>query len=331
MATPASYLDNVIADQESRKPPQIDQERLANRFLFVPFLDRELTMELTQSLGLPELKAGCLLPLTRFRQPIVDNTAVQRVPVGYDGKFVPVAPGIEEFTLKERVPAVVFDAIMRIFNPYAGVDPQQDNGICEVEALRGSTDFDLLKAIQRKLLPENYSKARAQLVQLAGIILGNPPAPPVTVDDVMALGTQVRGTRAKNIYQTVAHRLYASTETSFTWARWQYHNLQSQMENRQRTGKDRLSPLDAAVCEWIEMPEPRYQSQLASSPQVVIQQAAQPAAASAPTIWCSNCGSTTNLGPQGQAPKACPGCHEPFAVEAGKADEATDLIEPAQE
>jgi|GEM_PF-5629320 len=316
MATPAGYLDNLIKDQAARIPEAVNREYWANRFLFVPFHDRALTMELMGSLGLPEFKAGLILPITRFRQVIVDNTAVQRVPVGHDGKFIPVAPGIEDFKLKDRAPSVVMDAILRIFNPQLGVDPAQDNGICEVEALRGNEDFDLLRQIQQTCLPDAHSKARPQLLQIAKAVLGNVPASIRSVEEIEALTQRVEFEQSTSklpvLMRNVAKRLYQSTVSSFTWARWLYHNLQSQMENQAESGKRRLSPLDAAVCEWIEMPEPRYQSRLASAPQQVVVQAA--AAAATPIVWCEDCGATTNLGPEGQKPKRCPVCQTPFDV-----------------
>jgi len=319
MATPASYLDTLLKDQQARQPAKIDIAYWANRFLFVPFNDRSMTMELMGSLGLPELKAGLILPITRFRQMIVDNTAVQRVPVGYDGRFVAVAPGIEEMKWKDRPPSVVFDAIMRIFNPYAGVDPAQDNGIREVDALRGNEDFDLLSQIQHTCLPEHYRTGRQQLLQLASIAIGSAPKSLATDADVANLSKRVQFEQSTNklpvLTRDVAKRLFEATEVAFAWCRWHYHSLQSAMENQARTGKDRLSPLDAAVCEWIEMPEPRYQSRLASNPQQVVVQQSAPTVEAKQGVWCVECGNTTPFGPEGQRAKKCGSCFQAFPVE----------------
>lgn len=318
MSTNAGYLDQIVTSQVARAPEPEDQYYWAARYIFVPFRDRPFTIEQQPLLGLPELKAGIILPITKFKQQIVDNDAVMRVPVDYDGHFKAVGPGIERFKLVDRPPSVVFDALIRIFNPYDGVDTagDKDNGIREVKTLRGQEDFSLLLEIQRACLPEHYDKARLQLAQLAAVILNRPSvARPESPDDIIALRNEVEEARATNIYQQVAKELYASTDTSFTWARWQYHNLQAQLENRERSGKERLSPLDAAVCDWLEMPYPRYQSHLAGTPQpVTIVQQSAPVVASAPipTLWCSSCGATTNLGPEGQKPKFCPSCKESF-------------------
>lgn len=322
MAT-AGYLESLIKDQNARVPQAGDRAFWANRYLFVPFRDRELTMELMGSLGMPEFKAGVILPITRFRQLGVDNSAVQRVPVGHDGTFLPVAPGIEAFKLRDRAPSVVLDAILRIFNPHHGVDAAQDNGICEVEALKGNEDFDLLRQIQQTCLPDGYTKARLQLLQLAKVLLGKVPASIDSMDAIAEMTHRVQFEQTTSklpvLVRDVAKRLYLSTETSFTWARWQYHNLQSQMENKDSSGKTRLSPLDAAVCEWIEMPEPRYQSRLASNPQqVVVQQAAAAVAVERPTVWCPQCGHYSMLGPEGQQPAKCGGCLQPLVVEVAE-------------
>jgi len=56
-------------------------------------------------------------------------------------------------------------------------------------------------------------------------------------------------------------------------------------------------PVDAALNRALE-PQP-----------VIVKMEGQTAA---PTLWCESCGATTNLGPQGQKPKFCPQCREPF-------------------
>lgn len=334
MSTNAGYLDHVLSNQAARAPEPENVHYWAARYVFVPFVDREFTLDQQSLLGLPELKAGIILPVTKFLQQIVDNEAVMKVPVGYDGVFKPVGPGIEQFRLVDRPPSVVFDALIRIFNPNMGVDPQQDNGLREVTTLRGGEDFNLLRDIQQTCLPERYDKVRPQLVQLATVVLDRPSiARPDTVEDIMALRAMVQGARARSIHQQVAKELYEATHVSFVWARWQYHNLQSQLENRERTHKERLSPLDAAVCDWLEVPYPRYQSNLVgAAPQtVIVQQQAAPAPTAAisavSTIWCPSCGALTNLGPEGQKPQRCPSCKEPFEKAEAKAEEV--VIPPA--
>jgi hypothetical protein len=324
MASPTSgYLDSILQDQAARAPLQVDESQWLNRYVFNPFHDREFTMQQQQDFGLPELRQGEILPLTRFRQSIVYNEAVMKVPVDHDGKFRAVGPGIEQFTQKERAPGVVMTALLRCFNVNAS-DPAQDNGICEITALRGNEDFKLLREIKSLLLPQRYETARQQMLALASRVHPKCPTRIDTVAECMELGREIealdmnvvmRGITSPGAHTAMraAKELFRSTLASFTWARWQYHRLIAQME-KPNSGKDQLSPLDAAVCAWIEQDEPRFQSKLAGNQQqpIIIQQTAAPATEPVPTVWCEDCGATTNLGPEGQKPKRCPVCQTPF-------------------
>lgn len=48
---------------------------------------------------------------------------------------------------------------------------------------------------------------------------------------------------------------------------------------------------------------------------LVIQDQRQGQAEAPATVWCSECGAYSNLGPQGQTPKFCSGCKEPFVTD----------------
>jgi len=290
-----NFLDNLISDKQARRPATVDAQPWLARYLFVPFRDRALTILQQQLLGLPELRAGYILPITKFKQLIIDYDELKRVPTNYDGTYQPASPGVSTPMLADRAPGVVMVAIYRIFNPHHDTNPQEDNGICEVEVLRGSEDMALLRELQVLCLPGTYLTGREQLAQLK----------------------KAHAEARDGLSAGVVERLISATETSITWAKWHYHRLQSQMENRARSGKEELSPLDAAVCQWIEQPEPRFRSQLVGEAQPVVMQGAAPVAI--PQIQCQNCGAFVNL-INGKAPKQCFVCQSPFGVQVSEGE-----------
>ena len=300
-----NFLDTVIADQEARKPAAMDAQPWLARYLFVPFRDRALTILQQGLLGLPELRAGYILPITKFKQRIIDYDELKRVPTNYDGTYQPSSEGVSTSKLTDRAPRVVLDAIFRIFNPHHGTNPQEDNGICEIDALRGSEDMVLLHDLQLFALPGEYKTARAQMKQLQS---AQEEAP-------------------SQLYAQVIQRMIEATEQSAAWARWHYQRLRAQMKNQARSGKEELSPLDRAVCEWLELPEPELRGLLADETQQVAMQGAT--APAIPQTQCLNCGTYVNL-INGNAPRACYVCANPFYEAEAASDDDPKTETPVE-
>jgi hypothetical protein len=303
MATAPNFLDGVIANQRTMRPTAEDASPWLTRCIFIPFRDRPLSILQMGALGgLTELKAGYVLPLTRYKRADIDYDEMKRVPIGPDGEYQPAALGVSAMKFTDRSPYAVVEAIFRIFNPHHGTDPNQDNGICEVEVLRGNDDMEMLRAINQFCLPEIYKTAREQIAQLEEAALA----------DEQALFTQV------------AERLLESTLQSVEWARWHYSNLEADMEDRKTSGKDRLSPLDVAVCEWIERDPPRFRSNLTGQAQPVIVQGQAPGL-TPPQTQCQTCGAFVNL-INGQPPKICFVCSTSFYSEVEQTEDVGDVI-----
>lgn len=288
MQSPAQLLNEQMQYQASMEPSVEDQSQWLTRCLFVPFRDRPFSTEYIQEYcGLKGLRAGQIIPIQRGRQMIPDYDQIGKVPKGLENR----GPyGLSAMKSVEKTPALMVESLLQTFNPHHGTDPQQDNGICEIVELRGQTDSQAIFDIQMYCLPEFYKTAREQLAQLE-----------------RAANNQ-RGD-VPPLFLSVASRLLASTETARTWAGWHRDLLEAAMEDRANTGKDRVSPLDRAVCAWLELPEPRFRSQLGNQAPMVIQGVAAPVA---PQLWCGECGALSNLGPNGEKPRRCAACQTLF-------------------
>jgi hypothetical protein len=285
-AAAPDYLNEQISSQQAQHASVTDTHKWLTRYIFVPFRDRGLSLLQQSTLGIVgEIKAGYIIPFTRRQQWIIDYDEVKRVPTYSDGSYHPSSQGVSSMKPTDRAPSRVVDAILRIFNVEHG-KPVEDNGICEVEVLRGIDDMELLRDLNGYCLPERFDKARLQVAQLERAVANAP--------------TQ--------IHREVAEQLLSSTLQSVTWANWHYANLEADMEDRQKTGKDRLSPLDRAVCAWIERQPPKFRTNLTSDMQAVTGQTVAPAA---PTVQHSRCGGFLNL-VNGKPPEFCHVCNHPF-------------------
>lgn len=290
MQSPAQLLNEQMAYQASMEPSVEDQSQWLTRYLFVPFRDRPFSTEYIQEYcGLKGLRAGQIIPIQRGRQMIPDYDQIGKVPKGLENR----GPyGLSAMKSVEKTPALMVESLLQTFNPHHGTDPQQDNGICEIVELRGQTDSQAIFDIQMYCLPEFYKTAREQVTQLE-----------------RAANNQ-RGD-VPPLFLSVAGRLLASTEIAKTWAGWHVEALEAAMDNKAETGKDRASPLDAAVCHWIGVPVPKYRSQL----QQPLQTMGNVPAAVIPQLWCGECGALSNLGPNGEKPRRCAACQTPFEAQ----------------
>lgn len=298
-------------EQAMRKPSQVDANQWAARWLFVPFRDRPLPVDHQQNFGLPILKAGYLLPLTKFDQPVLDNWELTKVPVGRDGQFMPADEGISKMVPIPRAPYRVLQGILRIFNPNVG-DAIQDNGICEVPPLFGVEDMSLVRRVQLACLPQVYATCREQLAQL---------------DSVRSRATDA-------LIAQVAERLHGSTLQARRHFLWHCeHKVEAALENPRRTGKEELSELDHAAYAWLERPEPKKRSLLteaAGQPREIFVQAPSSAAV-VPQVQCQECGSFVNLLASGLPPAFCPnpGCQKP--IPKPTAEEMQAVLDEANE
>lgn len=316
MATPANYLDEQIRSQQAQHASVTDTHQWLTRYIFSPFKDCGLSLKLQGDFGIVgAIKAGYIIPITRRQQWIMDYGEVKNVPTYADGSYHPSSLGVSTMKPTDRAPSRVVEAIFRIFNAYHDTGQNEDNGICEIEALRGSDDMELLREVNDFCLPKvdgetgeaiTYSAASQQIAQLKKAISSAPTL----------------------LHRSVAEQLVAATLQSVVWAKWHYAGLKADMEDKARTGKDRLSPLDAAVCRWLERPEPQYRSNLAGEAQPVVIQQGQTVATPAPrpTVQCESCGGISNLLANGQRPKFCGVCREPFGSEAVVKEAATELV-----
>jgi hypothetical protein len=199
----------------------------------------------------------------------------------------------------DRTPAEVVEAILTIFNRDHDTGTGEDKGICEVVCLRGNNDLALWREINSFCLPDPYKTAREQVAKLQKAVAESADLP--------------------SLFGQTAERLLAATRQAQAWARAHYEMLRLQLDDRERSGKYRLSPLDVHVCEWLELPHPRRRSNLDDGPTVVTQQAAAPPVR--PTVQCFDCGAEANLLPDGAMPKK--GC-----VVCGSATFGREPVQP---
>jgi hypothetical protein len=303
------FFAAIAQEQAMRKPSQVDANLWAARWLFVPFRDRPLPVDHQQNFGLPfGLKAGYLLPITKFDQLILDNWEVTKVNVDGNGQFMAADEGISRTVPVPRAPARVVQGIFRIFNPNVG-DAAQDNGISEVEQLFGVEDMVLVRQIQMHCLPKVYATAREQLAQLEDVGTKN------AGDLRWTVATPANPNGRQYDASDVAQRLYRATLQAKANIEWHcVHKVEAAMERPERSGKHELSEYDHACYAWLEKPEPRRLSRLAgdaAQPQIVVQTQA-PVATAMPQISCSACGNLVNLLPTGLPPQFCGLCRTPF-------------------
>lgn len=289
----ASYLNSVLATQAAMQPAATDAFALLTRYIFIPFWSRELSFEDMRNLGgMPTLEAGYIIPIIKYQTRVPAYEEIAKVQIDpFTGKYMWTQYGVDEEKLVTRPPREVLDTILELFNRDYNVGGSLDNGICEVEMLRGNKEFDAdfargsaasLAALNRFCLPEKHTAARLQVGQLQE-----------AVDKAPSL-----------LHKAVAERLLKATRQSVLWAEARYRLIERQVE----AGKTSFFSIDYAIFEWLEKPEPRRRSNLAGGEGVVFQQPAPVAK----QIWCENCGTTTSLSPEGRAPRFCPSCKEPF-------------------
>lgn len=292
-SAPEPYLEQIMANQQAMQQTVNTAYALQTRYVFVPFRDRELTLNQMENLGgLPEIRAGKIIPITKYSMLDLDYSEMLEVPRDYDGNFQMVNEGVSRNKLIERPPQDVVAAIFDTFNKNQGVPGSaDDNGICEIEVLRGSDDMVQCLALNRYCLPGTYKTAREQMAQLENARINAP----------------------STIFASVAARLMQATRQAVIWAEWHYENLTAAMEDKDRSGKRRLSPLDVDVCKWIEKPNPRFKTNLAGDQQTVVVQG-QIAAQPPPTVQHKRCGTFLNL-VDGQPPAFCHVCREAFGEE----------------
>lgn len=280
-ASASTYLDDVVNTQASMRPAATDTWARLARYIFNPFHDRAFTLEQMRNLGgMTELKAGFIIPITEYQMLVKDYDEIGRVPKNHDGDGYQWAPdGVQGDKAFDRAPAEVVEAIFTIFNRDHDTGTGDDRGICEVECLRGNTDLTLWREINRYCLPEAFKTAREQITHLEKSVAASITQPP--------------------LFGQVAERLLKATKQAQTWARGHYEMLRLQLDDRDRTGKYRLSPLDAHVCEWLEYPHPRRRSNLIGDDTPTQRQVAP----ARPTVQCFDCGAEANLLPDNSMPK----------------------------
>lgn len=294
MSAPASsYLDDVLNTQASSRPAATDTWARLTRYIFNPFHDRQLTLEQMRTLGgMTEFKADFIIPITEYQMLVKDYDEIGKVPKDYDGEYQWTPHGVDGDKPFDRAPAEVVEAIFTVFNRDHDTGTGEDKGICEVECMRGNNDLTLWREINRYCLPSAFKTAREQIAHLE------------------KAGKDSAGLPA--LFGQAAERLLKATRQAQAWARGHYEMLRLQLDDRDRTGKYRLSPLDAHVCEWLEYPHPRRRSSLIGD-----DVAMRPAQAAA-QVWCEACGTNTNLSLEGRAPRFCPSCKEPFGQAEAK-------------
>lgn len=269
------------------RPSAQDRGPWLTRYIFVPFRDRPFSTDFIQEYcGLEGLTAGKITPIVSGRQLIPDYDQVGKVPKGMEWRG---GYGLgNAMKLKEKSPYEMLEGLLATFNPDHDTKPTQDNGICEIAVLRGNEDMQLVCDLQQFCLPNFYATARAQLARLEEALEPSADMP---------------------VFHEVAERLKRATEQAKIWAGWHYHNLESDMEDRSRTGKSKLSELDDAICQWLELAPPKFRTLLA-----VPAIPSPPAQNVSPQVQHPRCGAFVNV-VNGNPPEICHVCGAPFNAE----------------
>lgn len=301
----ASYLQEVLLTQAALQPVANDAFSLLTRYVFIPFWSRELSLEDMRNLGgMPTLEAGYIIPIIKYqtREPAYEEIAKVTIDP-FVGGYVHTPYGVSEEKLVNKAPREVVEAILEVFNREHDTGNALDNGVCEIDVLRGNKDFDAefafgkaesLSALNRFCLPERYTAARKQIEQLRGAV-ANAPSP---------------------LYKAVAERLLRSTLQSVTWAESRYRLVEKQVE----AGKVTFYPIDEAVFAWLERPEPRRRSNLEQGQMGQAQAQPSPRA----TVQCLDCGNEANLLPDNSMPKK--GCLHCGSATFGRAEVAASPV-----
>lgn len=290
----ANYLQSVLQTQAQMQPASTDAFALLTRYIFIPFWNRELSFEEARNMGgMPTLEAGFIIPIIKYQAREMAYEEIAKVTIDpFVGGYMWTPFGVSEEKFVQRAPREVVESIFETFNREHSSGGQMDNGICEIDVLRGNQQFDAeftigratqLSALNRHCLPHRYTSGLKQAAQLQSAV----------------------STAPSQLYSSVAERLLQATRQSIRWAEARYRLLERQIEG----GKNSFFPIDEAVCAWIEQPMPKRRSNLVGGDTGVV--APRPTAVT-PTIWCESCGTNTNLSPEGRAPRFCPSCREPF-------------------
>lgn len=301
-------VEALLGPQISPAPPVDDVNEKQARYVFNPFRDKTIPHIVRSEWGLTKLRARLIQPLYEFDLNELHYGVIKDVE---DGDLT-ATMGVNERRNRKRPPLRVMESMKR----YYAMKRNLPTGFREIVSLRAMErdQLRLVMEIQAFLLPpiadakigaEFYYTAGAQFRQLDGLDFTGKPGEFIKVRD----------------------ELLASTVMAIAWCEQAARQCVTQLEDyaNDKGGLREPSKLDLDIFAWLEQKEPKMQ------PKLMQQATAQPATVqSAPQIQCVACGGFSNLLGNGNAPKFCGACREPFESElpAASFDKENPMGEP---
>lgn len=303
MSQPALSGVDIVKQRMQELPRAQIKEELdptLRRYLFNPFNDAVLDPLLARHSGFLIVPAGVLFAVEsqRYRD---NNYAAVGLSELLDASESVNQPSEKTFI---RQPGVIASSLVRLF----GGENQQATGFCEIEALTGVSDFDLIVDMQNFFFPKRFATVDEAIEHLENIS-----------DDVsqMLEPTFKRGEEDAPMWPAVFEKLVWSYQMSRAWCDEKLEATKASIEERANGGfgKRQPSTFDKQICAWLGVKPPRALTKLdlgGESKNVATPQQVVVAAAPSDGLerkQCKVCGEPVAL-IDGELPMLCRFCHK---------------------
>lgn len=271
-----------------REQTLADRDPTLRRYIFNPFHEQRLDSLLARHSGFFVVPAGVIFAIEAQRYRDVNYAAVGLSEL-LDASESVNQPSEKTFT---RQPGVIASSLVRLF----GGENEQQTGFCELEALTGEEDDDLIVDMQGFFFPRLFGTVDEVLAHFEEISA-----------DVAEMDARWTGTFQKLIW---------SHNESKKWCDEKLESTKASIEERANGGfgKRQPSDFDKEICKWLGVVPPRALTKLdlgekknVATPQQIVVQAAPAAGDGLERKQCQSCGELVAL-IDGNLPNKCRYC-----------------------